>query len=1193
MDLNSIPATIGGYRIERILKQGNLSVTTLASATEKDHSVIKVLPLEAVRNQSAFARFKSEIQAIQQLVQPNLLQIKQWIEQNGYLYLVMPYLAGGSLQERLAEGALPPDEVSRIVNCLARVLYATHAVGVVHGDLKPANILFDERAEPYLADFGMASFYQACDPPSFDISEGKTEIIHKDWTHAQAERTKSIDIYQLGILTFQMLSGKLPDGLNTPQFDIHKEETNLTPETIQLLARATTTIPEEQFLDCNEFTKALVQNLAGSGATGTTQPQAYPQTPPVDPTYQLTPTAANQAIKHRRGGAWLAALVLLVILAIFSAAYFILIPGLDLTALKSQETAQDISTTIPGTPTGQEQGKDTPQAWQPASTPIPEQPVGELLQGLVTTTPTAMLPSSPISELIVSETPLLNLPFPEVTPLVITYVKFEGNDDLFSIAGRFNIDLNYLLGANNLKCEGRPTPGVPLFIPPAGIRQLPQISTAIRLDNVDFLTPLHVLDCMKNVRDVEFSPDGKTLAAALGKDIYLWRVQDWVPLTEKLDGHLAVVTSVGFSPDGEQLISGAEDGTIILWSLKDYSIINNEPHAHQNAVTDVTFSPDGRSIVSTSLDQNVKIWPLPDMNYPKPIQGYAATCAVFSPDKQLLAVCYPDRVSLYSANNYQFVRDLKTKGIVYEFAFSPDGILAASNADLWQVQEGQHIYDLTNSSAQVRFSTDSQLVFIGKAVYRASDGSWYKNLTSPVTPSSSSSLDYDRVIFNPEGTLFAWADRDSLSIWSVQGVTESVEVESGQTHVVQPEDSYFNLAKQYDVKLSSLLEINRNPPCHTIYNGKTLQIPTTDITPVQISSTPITPSTVGQFEKLFTLDDTCARDLGEIVFSPDGELIASGANLWQISRDSILVQEPSPAYNQAYADGIIKPAPVILVSPDGKTVAVRSQQNVKLYDANTGRLIRPLSTDGPRIAGMAFSPDSKLIATGTGVDERLAETICIWRVEDGELLHDLPGYAGKNLQFTPDGTRLLVAWEDETLRFYNLLERKWEEQLDGMEGAYDLSPDGKKIVYIGCEEKIKDLCIKDLAIVYNLETGLRENTFRGWSDAIEDVVFGTEGKSIFVASSFTVVKWDLETDTDILHLDPGPQDRVLVKELFMTPDRSLLITITEKDRLQFWDVNSGAVLNTKRLDFDNMAFSPDMTRVGFLSNENVEIWGIP
>src|SRR5882672_12366622 len=150
-----MPDTViaGRYRLNDVLGRGGMSEVWLAEDLELGRLVaIKLLAPDADT-----ARFEREARAVASLAHPNITQLYDYGEEEGRPYMVLEYLAGGTLEDRLRDGKrLPDEETARIAAELAAGLAHAHSRDVVHRDLKPANVLFDEEGRAKLADFGIA-----------------------------------------------------------------------------------------------------------------------------------------------------------------------------------------------------------------------------------------------------------------------------------------------------------------------------------------------------------------------------------------------------------------------------------------------------------------------------------------------------------------------------------------------------------------------------------------------------------------------------------------------------------------------------------------------------------------------------------------------------------------------------------------------------------------------------------------------------------------------------------------------------------------------------------------------------------------------------------------------------------------------------------------------------------------------------
>src|SRR5947209_3187357 len=154
--------TLGPYKLEAALGKGGMATVYRAfQATVKRYVAIKVMASEIADQPGFIERFEREAEVIASLEHPHILPVIDYGNADGVHYLVMRYIEGGSLEDRMRRKALSLQETARMMTQMASALDYAHKRGVVHRDLKPNNVLLDSSENAYLTDFGIARLTQS------------------------------------------------------------------------------------------------------------------------------------------------------------------------------------------------------------------------------------------------------------------------------------------------------------------------------------------------------------------------------------------------------------------------------------------------------------------------------------------------------------------------------------------------------------------------------------------------------------------------------------------------------------------------------------------------------------------------------------------------------------------------------------------------------------------------------------------------------------------------------------------------------------------------------------------------------------------------------------------------------------------------------------------------------------------------
>jgi eukaryotic-like serine/threonine-protein kinase len=220
-----MPQFIGPFEVIRPLGRGGMGIVYLAKGPDSDNLVaVKVLPHHFINEFEFRARFDREAKAVASLAGAPVVPIYDFGQADGEPYIVMPYLTGGSLADRLRLGVMPLPQVLPVLGRLVEALDLAHSLGIIHRDLKSLNVLFDDAGLAYLADFGLVKLREASTGLSLTGSHiiGTPSYMSPEQGTGRRAIDHRTDIYSLGVLLYEMLSGRLPFGGDTPMQVIYK-----------------------------------------------------------------------------------------------------------------------------------------------------------------------------------------------------------------------------------------------------------------------------------------------------------------------------------------------------------------------------------------------------------------------------------------------------------------------------------------------------------------------------------------------------------------------------------------------------------------------------------------------------------------------------------------------------------------------------------------------------------------------------------------------------------------------------------------------------------------------------------------------------------------------------------------------------------------------------------------------------------
>ncbi|MBN1286476.1 MAG: serine/threonine protein kinase [Anaerolineae bacterium] len=214
---------IGPYKIEGKLGQGGMATVYKAYHLVLDRYVAIKVMHEAFKEDPGFlARFRREAQIVAKLEHPNIIPIYDFNEHEGNPYLVMKFIEGVSLKQRMKEAMLSLEEVLKLLDGVGAGLSYAHKRGILHRDIKPSNVMLDDECTPYIADFGLARITAAGESSlSQDMMLGTPQYMSPEQARGDKSLTISTDIYSLGVMLFELVVGRVPFNADTPYTIVH------------------------------------------------------------------------------------------------------------------------------------------------------------------------------------------------------------------------------------------------------------------------------------------------------------------------------------------------------------------------------------------------------------------------------------------------------------------------------------------------------------------------------------------------------------------------------------------------------------------------------------------------------------------------------------------------------------------------------------------------------------------------------------------------------------------------------------------------------------------------------------------------------------------------------------------------------------------------------------------------------------
>ena len=267
LDVETVGVPLRGYRLLEQAGSGAFSLVWRGTQPSVEREVaIKQIRAELASQAEFIRRFEAEAHLVARIEHPHIVPLIDYWRDPDSAYLVMRWLSGGTLERRLDDGRLSIDESMRLAHQIGGALSAAHAAGVVHRDVKPANILFDDSGHAFLGDFGIALALTESAGPEAALSPGSPVYASPEQIRHEQLGPES-DVFSLGVVLYECFSGVLPFPASSPGETVDRQLRMPFPALAAVadvplavsdaVGRATAKEPGERFATIVDFVDSL------------------------------------------------------------------------------------------------------------------------------------------------------------------------------------------------------------------------------------------------------------------------------------------------------------------------------------------------------------------------------------------------------------------------------------------------------------------------------------------------------------------------------------------------------------------------------------------------------------------------------------------------------------------------------------------------------------------------------------------------------------------------------------------------------------------------------------------------------------------------------------------------------------------------------------------------------------------------
>jgi len=985
----------GPYRVLSLLGHGGMGSVWLAERVDGlfTRQVALKLIHASLKGRVMTERFIREREILASLNHPNIARLLDaGFAEDGQPYLALDFVAGTPLTAYCDDRRLTIRERLELFRQVLNAVQYAHAHLVIHRDLKPANLLVTQEGQVQLLDFGIAKLLTEGAAKATELTQLGGRAMTPGYAApeqiAGAPITTAADVYALGVMLYELLTGERPYKLKretrgaleeailqadpgAPSRTAFREaaaaarattakklSSTLRGDLDTIVFKALKKSPAERYATANAFGEDIARFLRGDVVLAQPDSVAY--------------RALKFARRHWVGIA--AAGVVLLTLA----------GGLAATSYEARVASAE---------------RDA--ARQSQSRLLTEAAAQRLKDSDVAGAQGIILEVLMNPRFAQERTPAAVSVFQEIRAAESQRGVLSGHRERLSSAA-YSPDGTRIVTASSDKTA--------------------------RIWDAHTGMELAVLSGHRErLSSAAYSPDGtRIVTASIDKTARIWDAHSGVELAV-LSGHGDFVQSAAYSPDGSRIVTASTDKTARIWDAHtgmELAVLSG----HRDRLYSAAYSPDGSRIVTASIDMTARIWDAHSGKQLAVLSGDVPfISAAYSPDGTRIVAALADKTArIWDAHTGAELTALSGHGDnVFQAAFSPDGtrIVTASadrTARIWDAHTGTQLAVLSSHGDMVlsaAYSPDGARIVTASADKTARIWDARPGIELAVLAGHRDRVNF--ATYSPEGTRILTASEDKTArIWDAHsGKQLAVLSDPGDTvyqAAFSPDGTDIvealgdKTARIWDAHLGKQLAVlsgHANFVMFAAYSRDGMRIATASLD----KTARIWDAHTGtQLAVLSGHGDAVFR----AAFSPDGTRVVTGsvdrsARIWDAhtgTQLAVLLGHGETVTSAAY-------------SPDGtRILTASSDKTARIWDAHTGIELAVLSGHRGSVNSAAYSPDGTRILTAS--DDKTAR---IWDARTGTQLAVLSGHGDNVFQasYSPDGSRIVTASVDKTARIWD------------------------------------------------------------------------------------------------------------------------------------------------------------------------------